>query len=273
MGGRGGGGGGGGGRDASFVGNHSLRPAPANESNWPLRTPMDVATPGSYSGSRGRGADGESGMRNVPAYARRKPREMEYKPYSLADYKRIAPPGKLGSLGPDLASPELQKRQERRKRMQSYAAKLKDMHKSHIPAPIVPKGTISSRESVSKAQRAKEYAQTIRKPGRGGREAPQRTTHTHGLGYAGTRGFGGTFGHGVGGGRAGGGYDLSSGTSKYGGPRGRKARPQDDFRNGGGGASHHHPSPGEYGNTPIEAMELKHRIDLQQVASIRETFN
>ncbi|KNC49470.1 uncharacterized protein AMSG_05483 [Thecamonas trahens ATCC 50062] len=226
--------------DASFVGTHGLRLQQANDSNWPLRTPMDVAS--AASGSRG----GPRPQREekLPAYASRKAREIEYKPYSLSDYKRIAAPTKLGSLGPDLASPELQAKQERRRRMQSYGAKLKQMHRSHIPAPIVPKGSVERREKVSKSERARQYSKTIRKPAhRGGAPAPHRAS---GVAYAGTSGFGGTFGHGVGAGARGGGYDLqTSQSSKY---------------NRGAG------------NTPIEAMELKHRIDLQQVASIRESY-
>jgi hypothetical protein len=81
-------------------------------------------TPSSQHGSPQRNLleyDEDDMSEEARLYYSRKPRPVQYKPYTASDYRNINVPVKLGSLGPDLLNEELQERHEKAQRMREYA--------------------------------------------------------------------------------------------------------------------------------------------------------
>lgn len=90
-----------------------------------------------------------------------------YKPYSLEDYKKIANVKiELGSLGPNIGTKEWEERQEKMKKMEEYANKVKNNKliiklKKETPIELIEKEKINKKEN-SNRNKAYKYDSLVR---------------------------------------------------------------------------------------------------------------
>ena len=195
----------------------------------------------------GEGAAGKDHL-----YASKRPRGMlGYKQYTLNDYKAKGLDQKvqLGGLGPSVPDDELAEKRERVRRAKDLAERIRTVHKRQIPAAL------------------------------------SRSTFGGGGGGGGMSGSSFDTTSGGGGGGSSGGTSLLGGGNNNGGTVSKSQRAREYARSIAKpkrrepGASpqrlhlaqrHRRDVPV---HTPIEAMELKHMIDLETVARIREEFS
>lgn len=98
-------------------------------------------------------------------------RKVNYKPYTMDDYKNMNRPVVLGSLGPDLMNEELQKKQQKLERVRQYARGVSEYNAQKIAHEMSASSASSHTrktdlqpKEISARQRAREFAKNIPKP-------------------------------------------------------------------------------------------------------------